>query len=158
LSGSKKPVEVSSTGCSRPILAGKQQRETELKRILMAAALGGIVLTSGCSTIINGKVQSISVNSNVKDAEVKVDDAIVGRTPFTGYVRRNGGAKLTLSKVGYESKTVTLDTAIEPFFWGNIIFGFGSFFSSTTDASTGSMYKYDPATINVDLVPVAAGK
>jgi hypothetical protein len=122
----------------------------------MVAALGAMVLVSGCSSIINGKSQSITVNSNVKDAEIKMDGEVVGRTPFTGLVKRAGTAKLTLSKEGYESKTVTLDTAIEPFFWGNIIIG--GVLGSTTDGANGNMYKYDPATINVDLVPVAAGK
>jgi hypothetical protein len=122
-----------------------------LKRIFLSLALVGLATVSGCSSIVNGKSQSISINSNVKDAEITFNGQTVGRTPFTGLVPRSSAAQVTLTKAGYKSKTVTMDTSIEPIFWGNIIIG--GVLGSTTDASTGNMYKYNPATISIDLEP-----
>jgi hypothetical protein len=118
------------------------------------AFISCVVLTvTGCSTIMNGKTQSISVDSNVKGAEVMINQVVVGQTPFVGQAPRGAAPQITVRKEGYESKTVVAETAFEPVFWGNIIFG--GVFGSTTDNSTGAMYKYAPATFNVELKPEA---
>jgi len=106
---------------------------------------------TGCSTILNGKTQSISVDSNVKGAEVMINQVVVGQTPFVGQAPRTQAPQITVRKDGYETKTIVAETAFEPVFWGNIIFG--GFFGSTTDNSTGAMYKYAPAAFNVELKP-----
>jgi len=120
-----------------------------MKSILLAVVTLALFSVSGCSSIVNGKAQTITINSNVSDAQVTLNGEIAGRTPFTGLVKRNSHAVVTVSKDGYVSKTVTLDTAIEPIFWGNVIIG--GVVGSTTDAATGSMYKYAPGTIQIDL-------
>ncbi|HYX35010.1 MAG TPA: PEGA domain-containing protein [Oligoflexus sp.] len=112
---------------------------------LIALAL----LSTHCATIVSGKTQTMTIDSNVKDADIVVDGVNVGKTPYTGPVTRAKSASVTLRKDGYASKTVTLNTEIEPMFWGNIIFG--GVFGSTTDNSTGAMYKYAPGTLVMDL-------
>lgn len=121
--------------------------------IALAAVLAAF--GSGCATIVSGKTQTVTIDSNVKDAEVVVEGAVLGKTPYNGPLKRAKETTLLLRKEGYENKTVTLNTEIEPVFWGNIICG--GFFGSTTDYATGSMYKYAPATINIDMTP-ATGK
>lgn len=106
---------------------------------------------TGCSTILNGKTQSIAVDSNVKGAEVVINQVVVGQTPFVGQAPRGAAPQITVRKDGYESKTIVAETAFEPVFWGNIIVG--GVVGSTTDNSTGAMYKYAPATFNVELKP-----
>jgi hypothetical protein len=114
----------------------------------------GLVLTAllmmNCATLFRGDTQQISVNSNVESADVAIDGVIVGRTPFAGNVSKGDGKMLTVSKAGYQTKTVPMNTSIETLFWGNIIFG--GLLGSTTDAATGSMYKYAPNAFVVDLV------
>lgn len=107
------------------------------------------VAIAGCSTIVKGTSQIVSINSNVKGADVIVNGVTVGTTPYNGPIKRESTTTVTLNKTGYESKTITLSTEIEPIFWGNIIFG--GFFGSTTDMGTGAMYKYAPATLVMDL-------
>jgi hypothetical protein len=119
-------------------------------------ALAALAAISGCSTIVKGKTQPVTINSNVRDADVTLNGMPVGRTPFTGLVERGSHSSVTVAKAGYQSKTVTLDTGVEPWFWGNIIFG--GLVGSTTDASTGAMYKYTPATVEIDLEPAPAEK
>ena len=118
----------------------------------IATVLACTAILSGCSTIVNGKSQSITIDSNVKGAEVLINQVVVGQTPFVGQAPRGSAPQITVRKEGYESKTVVADTGFEPIFWGNIIIG--GVLGSTTDAASGSMYKYSPASLNIELKPV----
>ena len=120
-----------------------------MKKIALISVVA--LLATGCSTILNGKTQSITVDSNVKGAEVLINQVVVGQTPFTGQAPRGAEPQITVRKAGYESKTIVAETGFEPVFWGNILIG--GVFGSTTDNSTGAMYKYAPATFNVELKP-----
>jgi hypothetical protein len=111
-------------------------------------------LTGGCASIVNGTSQVVTIDSNVRGAEVTVDGMFVGRTPYTGPIKRGSTTSVRVSTQGYQAKTITLSTEIEPIFWGNIILG--GFFGSTTDAGTGAMYKYAPATYELALIAMAA--
>ena len=105
-----------------------------------------------CASILKGTSQVVTINSNVKGATVSVNGVDVGKTPFTGPIPRGSETALRLEKAGYEEKTITLYTEVEPVFWGNIIFG-GSF-GSSTDYGTGAMYRYSPSTFDIDLAPL----
>jgi len=123
-----------------------------MKKTMISTVLAAMVLSSGCSTIMSGKEQQISVNSNVKGATVLVNGAEIGKTPFVGKIAKpqsGSGNTLTLRAPGYEEKTVAVETAIEPTFFVNILSG--GPFGSTTDYSTGSMYKLGDGNFNVDL-------
>jgi hypothetical protein len=114
-----------------------------------ASALVLVIAFSGCATIIKGTTQVVSINSNVKGANITVNGEQIGATPFTGQIKRKSGTTVTLQKTGYDSKTITLTTEIESIFWGNIIIG--GVLGSTTDMATGAMYYYAPATLQIDL-------
>ncbi len=116
--------------------------------------LGALMTLSGCASIVNGTTQQMTINSNITDADITANGKPVGRTPFTGLVERGSKTSLTVSKAGYQSKTITLASSLEPWFWGNIIFG--GLFGSTTDSATGAAYKYAPTTVEVDLEPAPA--
>jgi hypothetical protein len=120
-----------------------------LKAILLAVAALVLATASGCSTIINGSSQTVSINSNVTGATVSWNGAQIGTTPMTTQVKRASTATITVSKEGYTTKTITIDTSIEPMFWGNVILG--GLLGSTTDGVNGNMYKYAPATLQIDL-------
>lgn len=109
-------------------------------------------LLTNCASIVKGTDQLVSIDSNVRDAEIVVNGAVVGKTPFNGKISRSSDTIVTLRKDGYTAKSVTLNTEVEPVFWGNIIFG--GVLGSTTDLSSGAMYKYSPSNINVDLYKV----
>ena len=71
---------------------------------------------AGCATIVSGKMQNVTIDSNVKDAEIVVEGAVLGRTPYTGPIKRGKDTTLMLTKAGYDNKIVTLNTEIEPIF------------------------------------------
>jgi hypothetical protein len=106
---------------------------------------------TGCASIIKGSKQTVTIDSNVKDAEIYLDGALVGKTPYTGELKRGSGKTMMLKKAGYQTKTMTLSTSVEPIFFGNIISG--GALGSTTDLATGSMYQYSPASWSIDMIP-----
>jgi len=116
-------------------------------QLISIAFLG--LFFAGCATIVGGTSQTVSVNSNVKGADVIVNGETLGKTPYNGPIKRGKSTTVTLRKDGYEPKTITLSTEIESIFWGNIIIG--GVLGSTTDLATGGMYKYAPATLQIDL-------
>lgn len=120
-----------------------------IARAVFSVAVLGV---TGCASIMSGKDQQISVNSNVRGATVLINGAEVGKTPFIGKVSKpkNGeGNVITLRADGYEEKTVAVETTIEPTFWVNILTG--GPFGSTTDYSSGAMYKLGDGNFNIDL-------
>ena len=120
-----------------------------MTRFLVLFLTVSLLAVTGCATITQGRTQTVSINSNVSDAQITANGVVVGRTPFTGLIARSNSTVVTVSKEGYVSKTITLDTSVETIFWGNIIIG--GVVGSTTDLATGSMYKYAPATLQIDL-------
>ena len=124
------------------------------QKFYIALSFITLLVVSGCSTIIKGSSQVVSIDSNVKGADVKVNGQLIGKTPFSGQIKRGSSTEVTLSKEGYDSKTIIMSTNVEPVFFGNVFCG--GFIGSTTDAATGAMYNYAPATYNLDLT--ASGK
>lgn len=114
-------------------------------------AISFIGITS-CASIIKGRTEEVRVNSNVKGAQIFLDGKLIGKTPYTGLMKRSGKL-LMLKKEGYKTKTIKLSKAINPWFWGNAIFG--GLLGSSTDSSTGALYTYKPGTIYVELEPVS---
>jgi hypothetical protein len=123
------------------------------KSPVLSVVLFASLLGAGCASIVNGTTQVVTIDSNVRGAEVAVDGAVVGRTPYTGPIKRGSSTTVRVTNPGYQPKTITLSTEVEPIFWGNIILG--GFFGSTTDAGTGAMYKYAPATYELALSAAA---
>jgi hypothetical protein len=127
-----------------------------VKRVsILAMTLAAAVAVAGCSTIVTGQEQAVQINSNVSGADVLLNGVLIGKTPFSGQVKKSATASVTVRKDGFKERTVQLATTVEGAFWGNIIIG--GLPGSSTDYATGSMHKYAPNVIQVDLEP-AAGK
>ena len=110
------------------------------------------VFMTSCATVVGGTDQLISVDSNVKGAEVYYNGARVGQTPFNGVVDKARNPQLMVKKEGYEPRTMVLSTSTPTIFWGNAIF-YGGFVSSTTDYASGSMFEVSPKSYYINLEP-----
>jgi len=124
-----------------------------MKKISIIAAtlivlVVSIYLTS-CATIATGTSQLVTITSNVEGADVKLDGVSVGKTPFTGKIKKNGKL-ITIEMEGYKTLQIALSTTMEGMFWGNIIIG--GTLGSITDFATGAAYKYSPASYQVELI------
>ena len=119
--------------------------------IAVVAALAPI----GCATIVSGTTQTVSVNSNITGAQVLLNGRVLGTTPFTGQIARASDSVILVKKDGYTSQSMSLATSIEPIFWGNILIGGTT--GSSTDAATGALWRYSPATFFANLEPASSG-
>ena len=119
-----------------------------MKRARLGLLVTAALVASGCATIVKGRNQTVTINSNVEGAEIFFDNQRVGTTPFVGLVPRNK-TLLRAEKAGYQPTTVALSKAIEPVFWGNVIIG--GTLGSITDFATGAAFQYAPASIQVEL-------
>lgn len=123
-----------------------------MRASLLAATLS---LLLGCATIISGKEQTISVNSNVAGADVYLNSVSLGKTPLVASVPRGQDGTLRVQAAGYTPFTFALNKKINNVFWVNIFIG--GTFGSSTDYSTKAMYEYEPSTFFAPLQPAAAG-
>lgn len=102
--------------------------------------------TVGCATLFTGTNQTVTFDSEPQGATVLINGATIGTTPVTTQIQKQkvgqNTTTVTFEKEGFKKQTILLSTAIEGWFWGNIISG--GVWGSTTDAVTGAMYQYSP--------------
>lgn len=76
--------------------------------------------SSGCATVINGRIQQVAVASDPPGARVYVNGAPAGVTPvFVEVPRRDPDLELRLEKKGYEPTRLTLPRSRSGWSWGN---------------------------------------
>lgn len=131
--------------------------KSSFKTILVISLLT-FISSAGCASMINGSAQRITIDSNVQGADIYFNGKPLGTTPFTGVVPRGNDSVITISKSGYVSKTVVLNTSIDPWFALNIFWGGAGTTGSTTDHVNGSMYRYSPNRIHIDLYSEDGGQ
>jgi len=124
-----------------------------MRKAIVSLAVAAAAFTTGCASVVSGQEQALQINSNVAGADVLIDGVLVGKTPFSGQVKKGAKTTLVVRKDGFKERTIQMSTEIEGAFWGNIIIG--GVLGSSTDYGTGAMYRYAPNVIQVDLEPVA---
>ena len=110
------------------------------KSLLLTTSLGMAVMFSGCATILDGKTQKISVNSNPSGIGFNLDGKNYS-TPAIISVKRENKDKLLKIENKKCQRTILLNKKVNPTFFVNILSG--GAFGSTTDYATGAMWKYD---------------
>ena len=133
----------------------------KIKSLLTVASLALVVLSTGCSTIMCGKNQTVSVTSRPPGAEVtvqnKYDDVVFkGVTPCDVILARGdadtgaGYYKVTLDKSGYEKVEVELVGKVNRAYLANVMnAGIGMI---TVDPYTGAKWTLTPMEINPHLI------
>jgi hypothetical protein len=123
-------------------------------RAAACAALAGLAaLSSGCASIVSGSTQKLHFTSEPSGAEVVFRENVLGTTPTDIVLKRGKKHAIVLRKEGYADATLDLKTRTNPTIWLNACFlSYGALFS-TTDASSGAFYKYDPDSYFVTLEP-----
>jgi uncharacterized protein YceK len=112
------------------------------------------VFLQGCASIISGKTQQVTFNSEPSGATVIITGRQIGKTPVTAQLDRAKDQTLIFEKEGYKPVTMQLTTTLNSWFWGNILFLYGGPIGSTVDGITGSVYEYAPSQYFIPLAPV----
>ena len=120
-------------------------------RITPAFSLMVIALTaSACATIVDGTSQLVTFNSEPNRAKILINGVQVGVTPLTIQVKRAKNTMIVAKKDGYEQQQMPLQTKTNTYFWGNILFLYGS----TTDYVSDAMVEYSPNMYFITLDPL----
>ncbi|GGO80037.1 hypothetical protein GCM10011348_15830 [Marinobacterium nitratireducens] len=135
------------------------------KGIATAIMAATIVMTTGCASIVGEPTQMLSINSSPDGAKIAITDekgisVFKGTTPTTVTLQKADGSyfggktyALTISKEGFESQVITIDSNPNGWFiGGNLLFG-GLIGWLIVDPLTGSMYTLSPDVINGSLSP-----
>lgn len=107
----------------------------------------GIMLLSGCSTIIEGSTQTVNFSTGM-DKQIHAVITSSGRTmpvilPQALAVNKSSNDLVINIKDGncVLPSTTIVKSHLNPWFWGNIIFG--GLIGSTTDSASGAAWEYD---------------
>lgn len=138
-------------------------RSRSLSILLNVMLVVGVVMCSGCASIVSKSQYPVNVSSSPTGAKLIVSnkqgiDILEGNTPtIVTLEMKDGyfsGQKYTfeLEKEGYFPQTVVVDTKIDGWYIGNLCFG-GVIGFLIVDPLTGAMWKVDEM-LNVNLAPI----
>lgn len=106
--------------------------------LLIALSLASAIMFSGCATIFSGKQQAINLTSTPSGKMVTIAGRTV-KTPSIITINR-GQDNLKLTSTDCDNQKL-VTKKINPVFFVNILSA--GVFGSTTDYSSGAMWKYD---------------
>lgn len=134
-----------------------------MKKLLASLTAFGLVLVTGCATIVGDKTQLMAISSTPDKANIKIvdergQDVYEGMTPTTVTLQKGDGTyfggktyTVTISKDGFNSTVVTINhNANGWYIFGNLVFG-GLIGWFIVDPLTGAMYTLNPQSVNVGL-------
>lgn len=127
-----------------------------MKYLRSIGLLIGIVLSAGCASIVKGPTQEIGISSSPMNARVTVDGGqIFGATPVVARLDRDRHHFVTVSKPGYEARSVAITSEFSPLaiIGGNLI-SWGPV-GMLVDLASGSSYDLTPDAVDVSLTPTA---
>lgn len=138
-------------------------RTLKLGKTLLACAAA--VTLSGCATIVSDSKYPVNISSAPEGASFTVQNRAgqtihTGTTPSTVTLKSGAGYfkgetySIVFHKDGFADQKVALNTSLNGWYWGNIIFG-GLIGMLAVDPATGAMYRL-PANAQATLPPVAA--
>jgi uncharacterized protein YceK len=141
-----------------------------MRRVSALLCVCVVLLASGCASIVSKSTYPVQISSNPAGAAVTVKDkngmeAFTGTTPTTAMLSAgksyfsSARYTLTFTKPGYATTTRVLDSSLDLWYLGNLLFG-GLIGMLIVDPITGDMWKLDEF-VNVTLLepgaaPVAA--
>lgn len=136
-------------------------------RILRSSLLlAGVVLFTGCASIVSKSSWPFSVDSNPSGAQVSITnkrgvEVFKGRTPTAMRLKSGAGFftkesyVVSLSMNGYETKKINVECKLNGWYFGNIVFG-GFIGMLIVDPATGAMYRLDSPGITENLLKQSA--
>lgn len=125
-------------------------------RFCMYAVLVALVSsTISCGALFVGTTQTVHINSSPVNSKIELDGGIY-RSPASVVLARNKNYTVTISKEGYETRSVKINRTVS----GGIVIldVLAGVFPVIIDMVMGTWYKLSPNTINVNLVSTQSGK
>lgn len=139
-----------------------------MKKVVLASFLSAVVLSSGCASIVSDSNWPVAINSSPDGADFIVTDkrgmrVHSGRTPSTVTLKSGDGYfssasyTVTIKKDGYNDKTFVIESSMNGWYVGNILFG-GFIGWLIVDPLTGAMWKLpEGQTVTLDKTVATNG-
>lgn len=132
-----------------------------MRAIALTFAIG---MTTGCASILSDEVYPVSVTSSPSSAAIEIRDqdgnvVYNGQTPALVKLKSNAGFfdgetyRIEFKKDGHSSEQFVLNSGVDGWYWGNILFG-GLFGMLLVDPATGAMFDL-PNQAGASLKPLA---
>lgn len=126
-----------------------------------------ISMTTGCASILSDEVYPVSVTSSPSSAAIEIKDqdgnvVYNGQTPALVKLKSNAGFfdgetyHIEFKKEGYSSEQFVLNSGVDGWYWGNILFG-GLFGMLLVDPATGAMFDL-PNQAGASMKPLAVAQ
>lgn len=110
------------------------------------------MLLEACATLVDGPNEAIPVTTNPPGATV-TEETTSQMTPATLTLERDRDYLLTITKEGYETKTIKIEHVINGMAAGNLL-SFG-LLGVAIDTATGAVWRLKPDNIIVTLQPLS---
>lgn len=123
--------------------------------LLLPTALS--LATSGCASIVSGKTQSVHLTSHPQRAYLEIrgedDDELVwsGYAPATVRLPRKKGYLVEARLEGHEAAQARIETELNGWFVGNLLFGIFIIPAGVIDYATGAMWRLEPDHVSIHL-------
>jgi outer membrane lipoprotein SlyB len=124
-----------------------------MKNKINLLVIVAVIIFTGCASITRGSKEVVVIDSSPQDADVRLSTGMTGRTPASFEVGRRDTVTVTISKPGYISRTVVLNSEVGggggAAMAGNVLVG--GIIGAGIDAGTGAMYEHKPNPLMVIL-------
>ncbi len=125
------------------------------KLICLITVVSFLFLVIGCCTIVSGRNQNLPVISTPSGARVIVN-GVQQQSPCTLVLDRQQLLyQVKIEKDGYEPVEITLRRGVNGWIWGNVLLG--GIIGLIVDICTGSVHKFTPTELEVNLVQKKLG-
>ena len=125
-----------------------QKKYNFMRRTIFSLVFASMMLTS-CATIVSGSRQTVKFASNPSNANILIDDVVIGKTPFETKLARNKNYKVSIQLDGYLPYETRLTKKFNAWYLGNIVFG--GLVGLVVDPITGAIYQLTPKEVNAQL-------
>jgi len=112
--------------------------------------------STGCGTIVHGSSQTVNISSEPAGAKISLNNGTVLTTPSSAKLKRNKDYIVTISKEGYQTQSIPLNSVLSGWLAGNIIFG--GIIGGGVDLASGAAYTLTPENISISLTPLGQGE
>ena len=117
-----------------------------MKKYVFLLVVAGLILSSGCASVLKGTSQAVTFNSEPEGVQVIIDGKKFGVTPLSVSLKKNKYTNVVFKKEGYKSRSVIIEKRFDGIALINVFWDL-----STTDLITGAIYEYSPNSYFVEL-------